>query len=62
MTKKSTPKMKRRPKGSGTEPHLIVRMPRQLIDQLQQLADDQQTTKSDVVRKIIERSLKCQSR
>jgi predicted transcriptional regulator len=58
----ASPKTKRRPKGSGTEPLLAIRLPQQLIDATHKLAKQHQTTKSAIVRQALEEFVKKHTR
>jgi predicted transcriptional regulator len=55
-------KTTRRPKGSGGEPSVTIRLPQQLIDATQQLAKQHQTTKTAIIRQALEEFVKKHTR
>jgi hypothetical protein len=48
---------KRRPRGTGTYPLIAVRLPPQLISQLDRYAKDRKLSRSEVVREFVARCL-----
>ena len=62
VTVKVIPKQKRRKKGSGKHPPIVVRCPPELIAKIDKFAERHAVTRSESLRHLAEIALRCQAR